>query len=73
VHGAFLDTRAVDELHVFVAPVLVGGAHATGVTGGLGVETVAAALRAGEVTSEVCGADVYLHAVVNLMPDRAPP
>ncbi len=68
VHGAFLDARAVDELHVFVAPVLVGGTHATGVTGGLGVETMAAALRAGEFTAEMSGADVYLRGRFDVPP-----
>jgi diaminohydroxyphosphoribosylaminopyrimidine deaminase / 5-amino-6-(5-phosphoribosylamino)uracil reductase len=61
VHGAFLDARAADELHVFVAPVLVGGTGATGVTGGRGVERLSDALRPGELTAEACGADVYLH------------
>jgi diaminohydroxyphosphoribosylaminopyrimidine deaminase/5-amino-6-(5-phosphoribosylamino)uracil reductase len=62
-HGAFLDARAADELHVFVAPILIGGATATGVTGGRGVEQLAEALRLGELTAETSGADVYLHAV----------
>ncbi|MBN9520345.1 bifunctional diaminohydroxyphosphoribosylaminopyrimidine deaminase/5-amino-6-(5-phosphoribosylamino)uracil reductase RibD [bacterium] len=73
VHGAFLDARAVDELHAFVAPVLVGGAHATGVTGGLGVETMAAALRAGEFAAEMSGADVYLRGRFDAPPGTAVP
>jgi len=61
VHGAFLDAGAVDELHVFVAPVLIGGAAAPGATGGRGAEKLAQALRLGGMTAEACGADVYLH------------
>ncbi|MFO0796048.1 MAG: bifunctional diaminohydroxyphosphoribosylaminopyrimidine deaminase/5-amino-6-(5-phosphoribosylamino)uracil reductase RibD [Gemmataceae bacterium] len=63
VHGAFLDAGAADELHVFVAPLLVGGVAAPGATGGRGAETLAAAQRLGELTAEASGADVYLHAV----------
>jgi len=63
VHGAFLDAGAADELHVFVAPVLIGGAAAPGSAGGRGVAKLAEALRLGELTAEACGTDVYLHAV----------
>lgn len=63
VHGAFLDAGAADELHVFVAPLLIGGATAPGATGGSGAEKLKQALRLGEVTAEACGEDVYLHAV----------
>jgi len=63
VHGSFLDAGAADELHVFVAPVLIGGAAAPGATGGRGAEKLAAALQLGEMTAEPSGADVYLHAV----------
>ncbi|QDU19242.1 bifunctional diaminohydroxyphosphoribosylaminopyrimidine deaminase/5-amino-6-(5-phosphoribosylamino)uracil reductase RibD [Urbifossiella limnaea] len=62
VHGAFLDAGAADELHVFVAPLLIGGAAAPGATGGRGVEKLVAALRLGEMTAAPSGADVYLHA-----------
>ncbi|HEX4612124.1 MAG TPA: bifunctional diaminohydroxyphosphoribosylaminopyrimidine deaminase/5-amino-6-(5-phosphoribosylamino)uracil reductase RibD [Urbifossiella sp.] len=62
VHGAFLDARTVDELHVFVAPLLIGGAGAAGVTGGVGVERLATALQLDELRAETIGADLYLHA-----------
>lgn len=63
VHGAFLDAGAADELHVFVAPTLVGGAGAPSPVGGNGVARLAEALRLAEFTAEPSGADVYLHAV----------
>jgi diaminohydroxyphosphoribosylaminopyrimidine deaminase/5-amino-6-(5-phosphoribosylamino)uracil reductase len=65
VHGAFLDARAVDELHVFIAPLLIGGVKATGVAGGRGVETLSAALRLGEFSTQMIGGDVYLNSVVS--------
>jgi diaminohydroxyphosphoribosylaminopyrimidine deaminase/5-amino-6-(5-phosphoribosylamino)uracil reductase len=65
VHGAFLDARAADELHVFVAPILVGGVGSPSPVGGAGVAQLAAALRPTEFTAEPSGADVYLHGIVN--------
>ena len=38
--GSFWDAGLVDELHVFVAPKLVGGAAAVGPVGGLGLELI---------------------------------
>jgi diaminohydroxyphosphoribosylaminopyrimidine deaminase/5-amino-6-(5-phosphoribosylamino)uracil reductase len=70
VHGAFLDAGAVDEVHAFVAPVLVGGGGAAGVTGGRGAEKLAHALRLTELTAEPSGADVYLHGL--RMPPEEP-
>src|SRR5262249_25918098 len=44
VLGSFLDARAVDAVHVFIAPRLAGGAGAKSPVGGAGVEAIAAAL-----------------------------
>jgi len=60
VLGSFLDARAADEFHVFVAPKLVGGTAPSPV-GGVGVPLVADALRLVEFRSEPSGGDVYLH------------
>ncbi|MBX9623942.1 MAG: bifunctional diaminohydroxyphosphoribosylaminopyrimidine deaminase/5-amino-6-(5-phosphoribosylamino)uracil reductase RibD [Gemmataceae bacterium] len=60
VHGAFLDARAADELHVFVAPKLVGGSGPSPV-GGRGALRMADALAAAEFTAAPSGEDVYLH------------
>src|SRR5205823_11439728 len=44
VLGSFLDAGAVDEVHVFIAPRLAGGAQALSPVGGAGVEKIAEAL-----------------------------
>jgi diaminohydroxyphosphoribosylaminopyrimidine deaminase/5-amino-6-(5-phosphoribosylamino)uracil reductase len=58
--GAFVDARAADEFHVFVAPKLVGGDSLSPV-GGVGVAKMANALQLVEFTSQSSGRDVYLH------------
>jgi diaminohydroxyphosphoribosylaminopyrimidine deaminase/5-amino-6-(5-phosphoribosylamino)uracil reductase len=61
VLGSFLDARAIDEFHVFVAPKLVGGAAALTPVGGLGVATIAEALPLAEWRVEQLDGDVLLH------------
>ena len=53
VLGAFLDAGAVDEIHVFIAPCLAGGAEARTAVGGKGVDKIAEALRLTEVRVEM--------------------
>jgi diaminohydroxyphosphoribosylaminopyrimidine deaminase/5-amino-6-(5-phosphoribosylamino)uracil reductase len=59
--GTFLDARATDEYHVFVAPKLVGGARALSPVGGVGVAKMAEAMSLAEFTAQPSGEDVYLH------------
>lgn len=61
VLGAFLDARAADEFHVFVAPKLVGSDTALSPIGGTGIARMADALRVVEFTSDSSGKDAYLH------------
>lgn len=61
VLGAFLDARAADEFHVFIAPKLVGGDTAVSPGGGIGIARMADALRLVEFTSAQSGEDAYLH------------
>ena len=61
VFGAFLDAAAIDELHVFIAPRLIGGAMATSAVGGNGVQHMAEALRLAEWMHEVLDGDLYVH------------
>ena len=59
--GSLFDAGAIDEVHVFIAPKLVGGSAAPGPLGGRGVEDIAAALALGPLTLERLGEDVHLH------------
>lgn len=61
VLGAFLDARAIDEVHVFIAPRLAGGAQAKSPLGGRGVERIADALGLVEWTVEPVEGDCYIH------------
>jgi diaminohydroxyphosphoribosylaminopyrimidine deaminase/5-amino-6-(5-phosphoribosylamino)uracil reductase len=59
--GALLDIREVDEVHVFIAPRLVGGAAATVPTAGEGVAQISEALLLATTEIERVGPDVYVH------------
>ncbi len=59
--GAFLDMKAADEYHVFVAPKLVGGDTSLSPVGGRGVGQMRDALELAECVAEPSGRDVYLH------------
>jgi diaminohydroxyphosphoribosylaminopyrimidine deaminase/5-amino-6-(5-phosphoribosylamino)uracil reductase len=61
VLGSFLDAREVDEVHVFIAPRLAGGALAKTPIAGGGVEKMADALALNEWQVEMIDGDVYLH------------
>lgn len=60
VLGSFLDGRLLNEAHVFVAPVLLGGADAKVPTAGQGIATIAEALRFKTVSCECLDGDIYI-------------
>ena len=60
--GAFLDAGEVDELRVFVAPVVAGGRNAKPAVEGEGVETIADAARALHTNVERIDDDVLITA-----------
>ena len=60
--GAFLDAGEVDEIRLFVAPVVVGGSNARDPLEGEGVERIAEATRALELDVERIGDDVLISA-----------
>ncbi len=60
--GVFLDVREIDEVRLFIAPVLLGGRGARAPLEGEGVETVAEALRAQTLECEQLGEDLLLRA-----------
>jgi len=59
VLGSFLDAGAVDEVHVFIAPLLAGGRSAKSPIGGAGVERIADTLRLAHLTGDSLGTDSY--------------
>ncbi len=58
--GSLLDAGQIDEVHVFIAPKLIGGASAPSPIGGEGVEEISQALALEQVEVEQAGPDVYL-------------
>jgi diaminohydroxyphosphoribosylaminopyrimidine deaminase/5-amino-6-(5-phosphoribosylamino)uracil reductase len=59
--GALFDLRAIDEVHVFVAPKIVGGHAALAPVGGDGIEKMSDAIQLAELQWERVGEDLYLH------------
>ena len=59
--GTMFDMGAVDEVHIFIAPKLAGGAAAPGPVGGEGVERMSSALKLADITIEELDGDVYVH------------
>jgi diaminohydroxyphosphoribosylaminopyrimidine deaminase/5-amino-6-(5-phosphoribosylamino)uracil reductase len=60
--GAFLDAREVDELRLFVAPLVLGGRGARATIGGEGADSVADAVRALTLDCETIGDDLLVSA-----------
>jgi len=60
--GAFLDAGEIDELRLFMAPVLLGSRNARDPLEGVGAERIGEAVRAHELECERVGEDVLLTA-----------
>jgi diaminohydroxyphosphoribosylaminopyrimidine deaminase/5-amino-6-(5-phosphoribosylamino)uracil reductase len=61
VLGSFLDAGAIDEVHVFIAPKLAGGAAAHTAIAGRGVSRIGESLGLAKWDVEEIGGDVFLH------------
>ena len=64
VFGAFADIKAIDEVHAFVAPKLVGGKEAPSPIAGQGVADMASAQQLVDVEIDVLDGDVHVHGFV---------
>jgi diaminohydroxyphosphoribosylaminopyrimidine deaminase/5-amino-6-(5-phosphoribosylamino)uracil reductase len=64
VAGSFIDAGLVDEVHAFIAPVLIGGTGALSPVGGAGAKRIADALRCSDVAVERLGDDVYVRVLI---------
>lgn len=60
--GAFLDAGEIDELRLFVAPIVLGGRNARSALEGEGVETIAEAARALSLEVERIDEDMLIRA-----------
>ncbi len=58
--GSFFDAGAIDEVHVFIAPKLIGGVGAALAIAGVGVKKIAAALQLTDQQIRQLGEDVYI-------------
>jgi diaminohydroxyphosphoribosylaminopyrimidine deaminase/5-amino-6-(5-phosphoribosylamino)uracil reductase len=61
VLGSFLDARAIDEVHVFIAPRVAGGAQARTPIAGLGADRIAQAVPLTEWRVEQVEDNVLVH------------
>ncbi len=68
--GAFFDEGLVDQIAAFVAPIVVGGSDAPGPVGGIGVPTMAEALRLTNVRLARLGDDILVEGDVAKPPLR---
>ncbi|QEL14317.1 bifunctional diaminohydroxyphosphoribosylaminopyrimidine deaminase/5-amino-6-(5-phosphoribosylamino)uracil reductase RibD [Limnoglobus roseus] len=59
--GSFLDANAADEVHAFIAPVVVGGDTALSPAGGHGFARIADAARLIDAHVRTVGQDVYVN------------
>ena len=57
--GSFLDLRQIDEVHVFIAPRLVGGESAPSPLAGDGIATLSQALSVTNLEWQRVGTDLY--------------
>jgi diaminohydroxyphosphoribosylaminopyrimidine deaminase/5-amino-6-(5-phosphoribosylamino)uracil reductase len=60
--GLLFDTRAIDELHVFIAPKLLGGEGAPSPLAGMGIDKMAEAAALADAEWQRTGDDMHLHA-----------
>ena len=59
--GAFFDRQLIDEVHVFVAPKLLGGAGATSPLAGVGRAAPSELPDLEDPEIEILAGDVYIH------------
>ena len=61
VLGSLVDSQSIDELHLFLAPRLVGGTDAISAVAGTGSAHVDAGIPLHDLSCEPLGEDYYLH------------
>ena len=71
VFGSFHDAGLIDELHVFVAPKLVGGAAAPSAVAGIGADVLNEGRTPAISRWEQVGDDLYVNARLPLADETA--
>jgi diaminohydroxyphosphoribosylaminopyrimidine deaminase/5-amino-6-(5-phosphoribosylamino)uracil reductase len=61
VLGRFLDADAIDEVHVFMAPRLIGGGHGKTPVAGRGVDLIADTWKLARQKIELLDGDIYVN------------
>ena len=60
--GAFIDAQEIDELRIFIAPIIIGGKTSRHPLEGVGAEQIAGAIQTSSTTPHAVGEDVLLTA-----------
>jgi diaminohydroxyphosphoribosylaminopyrimidine deaminase/5-amino-6-(5-phosphoribosylamino)uracil reductase len=63
--GSFRDAGLIDEVHIFISPMLIGGSLAPSPFAGIGVDSVGDALKVAISAVEQIGPDVYVNARID--------
>jgi len=64
VLGSLFDSGSIDEVHAFIAPIIVGGTNAPTAVAGNGAIRISDASRLEDVTWRTIGSDQYVHGLV---------
>ena len=64
VHGSFLDSKLVNEVWAFIAPMIIGGKEALPSIGGIGTDLLEDALKLNNTTVEMFDADLLIKGTV---------
>ncbi|MBL4883020.1 MAG: bifunctional diaminohydroxyphosphoribosylaminopyrimidine deaminase/5-amino-6-(5-phosphoribosylamino)uracil reductase RibD [Planctomycetaceae bacterium] len=68
--GTFFDNSLVDEVHVFVAPRIIGGQNSPGPVAGLGIAEMSQAFSFQDMTTSSIAGDLYFNGRLNTQPDE---
>lgn len=64
IMGSFFDAKLVNEVHAFIAPVVVGGCPAPSPVAGIGVDLMANSMRLDHPQIQVLDGDTYVNGFV---------